>query len=865
MNVLSASDIRNKFVAFFEAKGHKHLPSSPLIPYNDPTVLLTTAGMLQFKPIMFGTEAPSTPRAVTHQKCFRTTDLDNVGFTPRHHTFFEMLGNFSFGDYYKAEVIPWAWEFLTRELGLPPERLYVSVFESDDEAETIWREKVGVPADHIARLGEADNFWAAGDTGPCGPCSEIYYDLGENMGSRPFAEDVLNDGNRYLEVWNLVFMEFNRQPDGTLLPLPAKNIDTGMGLERIASVVQGKQSNYECDLLQAIIDTARPLASTESATHPRYQTALQVIADHIRASVMLIGDGVTPGNEGRGYVLRRIMRRAIRFGHLLGIQEAFLHRLIPVVLAQYHHMPELQARQNLIHETILAEEERFSKTLNRGMKKLEEALADLGQQKQVPGSVAFELYDTYGFPLELTQEIAQEQGLSVDEAGYQQAMREQVERARAAARSSLDIGAGVVGLAPTVFTGYETLSQEAEILAVLDSGKPELRRVVLAQTPFYAESGGQVSDHGLLQAGAHRYEVVDVQKVGEVFVHVVQGESWEALESAGSVLASVAESTRRETMKHHSVTHLLHQALKDVLGDQVAQAGSEVTHYHTRFDFSFNRAVTPEELQQIEELVNAQIMLNHPVSTAVMPLEEARQSGAVAMFGEKYGDTVRVIAMGGYSKEFCGGTHVPATGTIGSFKIVSEEAIAAGVRRLIAVAGKQAYLYNRQNDQLLKGLARELKVPFGDIPGRLQKMQESLRAQEKELKQLKQQIALQQVAGLAQQFQEHQGVSVLAAEISVADMNGLKQIAETLKGQHPQAVVVLGAVIDEKVALVAAVEQGLSKTIKAGDLIRQLAPRVGAKGGGKPEFAQAGGGDQPAGLKDLQAAVMALLPQGVSV
>lgn len=865
MNVLSASDIRNKFVAFFEAKGHKHLPSSPLIPYNDPTVLLTTAGMLQFKPIMFGTEAPSTPRAVTHQKCFRTTDLDNVGFTPRHHTFFEMLGNFSFGDYYKAEVIPWAWEFLTRELGLPPERLYVSVFETDDEAETIWREKVGVPADHIARLGEADNFWAAGDTGPCGPCSEIYYDLGENMGSRSFADDVLNDGNRYLEVWNLVFMEFNRQPDGSLLPLPAKNIDTGMGLERIASVVQGKQSNYECDLLQAIIDAARPLASAESVTHPRYQTALQVIADHIRASVMLIGDGVTPGNEGRGYVLRRIMRRAIRFGHLLGIQEAFLHRLIPVVLAQYPHMPELQARQALIHETILAEEERFSKTLNRGMKKLEEALAALGQQKQVPGSVAFELYDTYGFPLELTQEIAQEQGLSVDEAGYQQAMQEQVERARAAARSSLDIGAGVVGLAPTVFTGYDTLSQEAEILAVLDSGKPELRRVVLAQTPFYAESGGQVSDHGLLQAGAHRYEVVDVQKVGEVFVHVVQGESWEALESAGRVLASVAESTRRETMKHHSVTHLLHQALKDVLGDQVAQAGSEVTHYHTRFDFSFNRAVTPEELQQIEELVNAQIMLNHPVSTAVMPLEEARQSGAVAMFGEKYGDTVRVIAMGGYSKEFCGGTHVPATGTIGSFKIVSEEAIAAGVRRLIAVAGKQAYLYNRQNDQLLKGLARELKVPFGDIPGRLQKMQESLRAQEKELKQLKQQIALQQVAGLAQQFQEHQGVNVLAAEISVADMNGLKQIAENLKGQRPQAVVVLGAVIDDKVALVAAVEQGLSKTIKAGDLIRQLAPRVGAKGGGKPEFAQAGGGEQPEGLKDLQAAVMALLPQGVSV
>jgi len=865
MQVLSAAQIREKFVAFFEARGHQHLPSSPLIPYNDPTVLLTTAGMLQFKPIMFGTEQPTHKRAVTHQKCFRTTDLDNVGFTPRHHTFFEMLGNFSFGDYYKAEVIPWAWEFLTQQLGLPPERLYVSVFESDDEAEAIWRESVGVPADHIARLGAADNFWAAGETGPCGPCSEIYYDLGESMGSRPFAEDVLNDGNRYLEVWNLVFMEFNRQPDGSLLPLPAKNIDTGMGLERIASVVQGKHSNYESDLMQAIIDAIKPLAGPEAQSQARYQTALQVIADHSRASVMLIGDGVLPGNEGRGYVLRRILRRAIRFGHLIGINEPFLHKLIPTITALYPLLPELQSKQALIHETILAEEERFSKTLNRGMKKLEEALSELGSQKVMPGEVAFELYDTYGFPLELTQEIAEEHGLQVDQAGYQLAMQAQVERARAATRSQFDLGAGVVGLEPTQFVGYTELSVEAQILALLETPQPELRRLVLKQTPFYAESGGQVSDHGAILAGAHRYEVVDVQKVGEVVVHVLRGESWEALSALDSVQAVVEASIRRETMKHHSVTHLMHQALKDVLGEQVSQAGSEVSHTQTRFDFSFNRAVSPEELQRIEELVNEQIMLNHPVETQVLPLEDARQSGAVAMFGEKYGDMVRVIGMGDYSKEFCGGTHVPATGTIGSFKILSEEAIAAGVRRITAVAGKQAWLYNNRNESILKTLARELKVPFGDIPQRLQRLQEANRLQERELKQFKQQLALQQVAGLSQHFREHQGLQVLTAQVQVPDMAALKQIAENLKGQRPRAVVVLGAEVDGKVGLVAAVDKSLIAQIKAGELIKNLAPVVGARGGGKPEFAQAGGGENPAGLAQLEAEVFKYLPQEVSV
>lgn len=868
MQALSAAEIRTRFIEYFESKGHKHLPSSSLIPHHDPTVLLTTAGMLQFKPIMFGTEQPSQSRVTTHQKCFRTTDLENVGFTPRHHTFFEMLGNFSFGDYYKAEIIPWAWTFLTEHLGLPPERLFVSVFESDDEAEQIWLEKVGVSPDHLARFGEDDNFWAAGETGPCGPCSEIYFDQGPEMGDKGFAEDVLSDGNRYLEIWNLVFMEFNRQPDGSLVPLPAKNIDTGMGLERIASVVQGKPDNYGTDLLQAIQEQIIPLAAEGSENDPRYRTALNVISDHCRAGVMLIADGVQPSNEGRGYVLRRVLRRAIRFAHLLGIEEAFLYQVAPTVVSLYESVyPEVKERAALIVETLKVEEERFQKTLRRGMKKLSEALEEIqaAQQPLIPGDVAFELYDTFGFPLELTEEIAEEQGLKVDREAYQACMQEQVERARAATRSNLDIGAGVVGFEPTVFQGYERFDSEAQVLAVLDTNREELRRVILNQTPFYAESGGQVSDHGALVAGAHRYEVVDVQKVGEVVVHVVQGESFEALQAGQSVIASVEGSVRRETMKHHSVTHLLHRALKDILGEQVSQAGSEVTHYHTRFDFTFNRALTAEEIQQIEEHVNEQIMLNHPVETRVLPIEEAKETGAVSMFGEKYGDVVRVVGMGDYSVEFCGGTHVPATGTIGSFKIIAEEAIAAGVRRVIGVAGKQAFRYGQRNENLLKNLSRELKVPFAEIPKRLVKLQESLRQQERELKELKQQLALQQVDKLVAQFKQQGEIHYLAARLDVPEMGALKQIAENLKGRHEQAVVVLGSEIDGKVGLVAAVSKSLSKSLRAGDIIKALAPLVGARGGGKPEFAQAGGGSEPAGLSQLLSELEKQLPQAAEV
>lgn len=556
-----------------------------------------------------------------------------------------------------------------------------------------------------------------------------------------------------------------------------------MGLERIASVVQGTATNYETDLLQAIIAQVRPLAAAGAETHPRYQTALQVIADHIRASVLLIGDGVMPGNEGRAYVLRRVMRRAIRFGHLIGIEGSFLFGLVPTIVKLYPIYPELAQKEAAIIDAIRIEEERFQKTLNRGMKKLEEVLQGVRAQgsQRVSGKEAFELYDTYGFPLELTREIAEEQGLSVDTEGYQLAMQEQVERARAAARSNLEIGAGVVGFAPTQFLGYDGTESEASVLALLDTNSAELGRLVLDQTPFYAESGGQVSDHGAIYAGAHRFDVVDVQKVGEVIVHLVQGDSFDALQPGSTVQAQVTTSLRRETMKHHSVTHLMHQALKDVLGDQVKQAGSEVTPTQTRFDFSFNRAMTAEEIQRVEELVNDQIMLNHSVQTRVLPLEEARNSGAVAMFGEKYGDVVRVVGMGDYSMEFCGGTHVPATGTIGAFKIIAEEAVAAGVRRITAIAGKQAWLYSSRNESLLKGLARDLKVPFDEIPARLGKLQESVRAQERELKQLKQKLALQQVAELATQFQDLGDYHALAATVDVPDAEALKQVAETSK------------------------------------------------------------------------------------
>lgn len=861
MTHLTAAQIRQTFISFFESKGHKHLPSSSLVPYNDPTVMLTTAGMLQFKPIMFGTEQPTHRRVTTYQKCFRTTDLENVGFTPRHHTFFEMLGNFSFGDYYKEEAITWAWELMTEKFGLPPEKLYITIFRTDEEAYQIWHDKIGIAPDHIVRRDEDTNFWAAGDTGPCGPCSEIYYDLGPEF-DNPIPAQAGDECDRYLEFYNLVFMAFNRQPDGSLLPLPAKNIDTGMGLERMASILQGKTNNYDTDLMQAIIGHVRQLVPAEGTQHEKYNVALQVIADHSRASVQLIADGVLPDNEGRGYVLRRVLRRAIRFGHLIGIESPFLNKLIPTIVAQYPMFPEVAAKQAQIHEAILAEEDRFSKTLQRGMKKLEEALVTLRAQKStvIPGEVVFELYDTYGFPAELTEEIAQEQKLTVDMAGYQAEMAKQVERARAAARSNLDLGAGVVDFPPTVFTGYDTTHSASKVLALLETNQPNMRRLILAQTPFYAESGGQVSDQGQIQADGHTFEVLDVQKVGDIFVHVIEGAAWEQLQPGQEVQAFVDNPVRQETMKHHSVTHLMHKALKQVLGDQIKQAGSEVTHDHTRFDFSCNRALSTEEVQQVEALVNEQVMANLAVQTDVLPLEQARESGAVAMFGEKYGETVRVVSMGVFSKEFCGGTHVPATGVIGSFKIVSEEAIAAGTRRITAVAGKTAYHYARDNEAVLKGLAAELRVPLADVAERFRKLQETLRTQEKELKQLKQKLAMQQVHALTERFQQQGEISWVAAKIEVPDLDSLKQVAEAVGKSREQSVVILACSLDGKVNVVAAVSESVVKQgLQAGQLIKTLAPIVGARGGGKPQFAQAGGGTEVDKLGELLQQVPALL------
>lgn len=864
MKPLTMSQVRQKFIEFFVGKEHKHLPSSPLIPYNDPTVLLTTAGMLQFKPIMFGTEQPTYSRATTHQKCFRTTDLDNVGFTPRHHTFFEMLGNFSFGDYYKEEAISWAWEFITEWLELPKDKVYVSVFEKDDEAYKIWNEKIGIPPEQIARLGEKDNFWAAGETGPCGPCSELYFDLGESMGDKPFKEDVLSDGNRYLEFYNLVFMEFNRQADGSLIPLPAKNIDTGMGLERITSILQGKTTNYETDLLQTIIDKVKAMANIENEADKQVQTALQVIADHSRASVLLIGDGVTPGNEGRGYVLRRIMRRAIRFGHIIGINEPFLHKLVSTIRELYPVYEEIAEKEELIKETVEVEENRFSKTLARGMKKLNEAIDDLSQKqlKTISGEVAFELYDTYGFPLELTKEIAEEHSLSVDHEGYEVEMTRQVERARAAARSQVGIGEGVVGFPPTEFTGYGELISEVSVLAVLDAHDGDTRRLILDKTPFYAESGGQVSDHGSIQAGAHRFPLVDVQKVGEIFVHVVQGDDWSQLKAGDKVKCLVESEIRKEIMKHHSATHIMHTALKEVLGDHVKQAGSEVTHNQTRFDFTFNRALATSEIQKIEELVNEQIMANLSVDTQVMNLEEAKNSGAIAMFGEKYGESVRVVSMGEFSKEFCGGTHVPATGVIGSFKILSEEAVAAGTRRVTAVVGKRSFQNMVQNEEILKQLAMDMKVPLQNVADRYFKIQESMKEQDREIKQLKQKLAAYQTQSLASQFESVQDIQMLTAQVDVPDNGELKRIAESLAKQKENSLIVLTAVLKEKINLVVAVNPEL-KQLNAGKIVKEIAPIIGARGGGKPTFAQAGGGTEVDKIPELFKQAKTLIAEAV--
>ena len=834
--------IRDRFIEFFEGKGHRWYPSASLVPRQDPTVLLTTAGMLPFKPVFMGLEpAPQPPRAVTVQKCFRTTDLDLVGRTARHHTFFQMLGNFSFGDYFKAEAIAHAWEFLTETLKIDRSRLWISVFESDEEAMSIWRDTIGVPADRIVRMGADSNFWAAGPTGPCGPCSEIYYDLGPAAGNGNLEAILGEDDDRYLEIWNLVFMEFNRDEAGQLSPLPARNIDTGMGLERIASVMQGVSSNFETDLVKPIVDQIQAIAGLEGEISGEPRVSLRLMADHLRGATFLVGDGVVPSNEGRGYVLRRIIRRAIRHARLLGIRRTFVREVAEAIIDRYSYYPELPAQRVHILEMLGAEEGRFAQTIDRGTQLLQAAFDALeGQGRVLAGATAFELHDTYGFPLDLTIELARERGFEVDEEGFRVCMDEQRDRARQA-REDAGVHFQAMELQhreKTTFVGYERQSGVSRVLEVLVD--PQGRTgVVLEQTPFYAESGGQVGDQGWL--GDLR--VVDVQKQGEVIVHLL--ESGAEAPAVGSSLDARVDSRRREaTMRHHTATHLLHAALKHVLGEQVHQAGSLVGPTELRFDFNFVRSVTSDELDRIETLVNERILANQAVSHREMAIADAREEGAMALFGEKYGDVVRVIDVPGFSKELCGGTHVTATGSIGAFKIVREEGIAAGVRRIQAVAGDAAVALVRDRFRVLERACEALKSAPEELPERLDRLQDKLKESDAIVRDLRTQLAIARTSALVERAEVVGSARVLVQQVQDLESDALRAAAEHLVARLGSAVVVLASATAGKVALVAAVAPALiAEGAHAGKLVGQVLGAIGGKGGGKPQLAQGGGGD----------------------
>ena len=842
----STSDIRKSFLDFFRERGHEIVPSSPLVPANDPTLLFTNAGMVQFKDVFTGRETRPYKRAASAQRCVRAggkhNDLENVGYTARHHTFFEMLGNFSFGDYFKREAIQYAWEYLTGTLKLPPERLWVTVFEEDDESADIWLQEIGVDPARFSRIGAKDNFWSMGDTGPCGPCSEIFYDHGPEVpGGPPGSPD--EDGDRYIEIWNLVFMQYDRQPDGRLEPLPRPSVDTGMGLERLAAILQGVHSNYEIDLFQHLIRAAAALAGSDDLE----DKSLRVIADHIRACAFLIVDGVMPSNEGRGYVLRRIIRRAIRHGHRLGLREPFFHKLVgPLAEVMGDAYPELVKARPQVERVLEQEEQRFAETLDNGMRLLEEAIASLAD-KEIPGETVFKLYDTYGFPVDLTADIARERGLTIDIAGFEAAMSEQRARARAASHFTAAGSEGLEIEGSTEFTGYERLDDMARITGLFLDGQPveELREgeegvVVLDHTPFYAESGGQVGDTGILCAEGARFQVTDTRKQGSAIAHIGRLASG-SLRRGQQVSALVDKERRAAIRLNHTATHLLHAALRRVLGEHVQQKGSLVDAGRLRFDFSHFEPVTPEQLAEIEALVNAQIRANAPVETRIMPIEQAMQAGAMALFGEKYGDEVRVLSIGDFSTELCGGTHAARAGDIGCFKILSESGIASGVRRIEAVTGQAALDYVAKLEKTLDEVAGLVRGGREDAPARVNQLVERSRRLEKELEALKAKLASSQGSDLAGQAVDVDGIQVLAARLDGADGRALREAVDQLKNRLGRAAVVLAAVDGGKVALVAGVTKGETGRIKAGELVNQVAQQVGGRGGGRPDMAQAGG------------------------
>jgi alanyl-tRNA synthetase len=858
---LSAAEIREAFLRFFEQRGHQRVPSSPLVPQGDPTLLFTNAGMVQFKGLFLGEETRDYKRATTSQKCMRVSgkhnDLENVGRTPRHLTFFEMLGNFSFGDYFKQDAIAWAWELVTRVYGLPPEKLGVTVFREDDDAERIWRDEVGVPADRIRRLDEADNFWQMGETGPCGPCSEIYVDMGPQPGSRP-GFDPTDESARWLEIWNLVFMQFDRDASGKLNPLPRPCVDTGAGLERMSAVLQGKTWVYDTDLFRPIIERACELSGVARGERPELDVSLNVVADHARALTFLIGDGVLPSNEGRGYVLRRILRRAARHGVLLGVERPFLHGVAGAVIdAMSPAYPDLAERRAFITDRIEREEQRFLETLTRGLALLEEEIATQKQKgaRELPGEVVFRLYDTFGFPLDLTADILRGHELQLDQAGFDSAMGEQRRRARAAWKGSGDARVGEIygRLASDLsssFKGYDTLETRTPIRALLVDGESrEVARageeveIVVDETPFYAESGGQVGDRGTLTTASGEVAIRDTRKpIGELVVHRGRVTRGEVLVDSEAQLRVDAEA-RAATVRNHSGTHLLHAALREVLGSQAMQKGSLVAPDRLRFDFTHDSPLSDDEIVAIEDRVNAWIERNAPARIRSLPYREAVESGAVAIFEEKYGDVVRVISFGDFSTELCGGTHAKATGDIGVLKIVGESGIAAGVRRIEALTGLGALEHLRAQERLLRRLSEQLKSPIAELPARVDKLIEERRAAEQENLRLRREKRGAASADLSAGAETIGGVRVVVTRVEGADPKELRNMVDELRAKLGSGLVLLAAQSDGRVTLAAGVTPDLAKTFHAGQLIGAVSSVVGGKGGGRPDFAQGGGPD----------------------
>ncbi|EME1710856.1 alanine--tRNA ligase [Salmonella enterica] len=872
----STAEIRQAFLDFFHSKGHQVVASSSLVPNNDPTLLFTNAGMNQFKDVFLGLDKRNYSRATTSQRCVRAggkhNDLENVGYTARHHTFFEMLGNFSFGDYFKHDAIQFAWELLTGEnwFALPKERLWVTVYETDDEAYEIWEKEVGIPRERIIRIGDnkgapyaSDNFWQMGDTGPCGPCTEIFYDHGDHIWGGPPGSPE-EDGDRYIEIWNIVFMQFNRQAEGTMEPLPKPSVDTGMGLERIAAVLQHVNSNYDIDLFRTLIEA---VAKVTGATDLGNKS-LRVIADHIRSCAFLVADGVLPSNENRGYVLRRIIRRAVRHGNMLGAKETFFYKLVgPLIEVMGSAGGELKRQQAQVEQVLKTEEEQFARTLERGLALLDEELAKL-QGDTLDGETAFRLYDTYGFPVDLTADVCRERNIKVDEAGFEAAMEEQRRRAREASGFGADYNAMIRVDSASEFKGYDHLELNGKVTALFVDGKAveainagQEAVVVLDQTPFYAESGGQVGDKGELKGAGFTFAVDDTQKYGQAIGHLGKLSAG-ALKVGDAVQADVDEARRARIRLNHSATHLMHAALRQVLGTHVAQKGSLVSDKVLRFDFSHNEAMKPSEIREVEDLVNAQIRRNLPIETNIMDLDAAKAKGAMALFGEKYDERVRVLSMGDFSTELCGGTHASRTGDIGLFRIISESGTAAGIRRIEAVTGEGAMATVHAQSDRLNDIAHLLKGDSQNLGDKVRAVLERTRQLEKELQQLKDQAAAQESANLSSKAVDLNGVKLLVSELAGIEPKMLRTMVDDLKNQLGSTVIVLATVVEGKVSLIAGVSKDVTDRVKAGELIGMVAQQVGGKGGGRPDMAQAGGTDAaalPAALASVQGWVSAKL------